>query len=302
MAAYGEVFERVGVRGTVCAAPLDGLDASVEVGFGAGEAMVAGSVFKVPVALTAERWFAEGRLDPREQVVLPAEGRTPGPVGFSLFADEVRASLRDLVALMLTISDNVATDALLGRTGVAEVNRVTAELGLTGTELTGDVRHLIDAIGRDAGFQGWQDMIRWFGTAAAEEERAAARDRLVAARELTPATATRTTARDMVRLLRLIWTDAAGPAAACARVRELMGRQLTRNRIAAGFGPEARVSVKSGGLAGVVRNEVGVVEYPDGRAYAVAVFTLSPAGGDDRPINAAIGEVAALAVAELAGS
>jgi beta-lactamase class A len=99
--------------------------------------------------------------------------------------------------------------------------------------------------------------------------------------------------------LRLIWTDEAGPAAACERVRAVMAGQLTRHRIASGFRPPVRVAAKSGGLAGVVRNEVGVMAYPDGRRYAAAVFTRSRPGSDEAAINAAIGAAAARAVSAL---
>jgi beta-lactamase class A len=78
-----------------------------------------------------------------------------------------------------------------------------------------------------------------------------------------------------------------------------MARQLTRHRIASGFRPPVRLAATSGGLAGVVRNEVGVISYPDGRRYAAAVFTRSRPGSDDAAINAAIGAAAARAVAAL---
>jgi beta-lactamase class A len=54
--------------------------------------------------------------------------------------------------------------------------------------------------------------------------------------------------------------------------------------------------------AGVVRNEIGVVEYPDGRGYAMAVFTRArrPWHGE-AAINAVIGTAAAAAVGALAG-
>jgi Beta-lactamase enzyme family len=63
----------------------------------------------------------------------------------------------------------------------------------------------------------------------------------------------------MATLLRLIWRDEAGPAEACAQVRRMMARQVTRQRLALGF-PRAGVQVaaKSGSLLGVIRNEVGV--------------------------------------------
>lgn len=105
---------------------------------------------------------------------------------------------------------------------------------------------------------------------------------------------------DLATLLRLIWTDAAGPAAACARVRKLMAAQLTKHRLASGFRSPVRVAAKTGGFIQVVRNDVGVITYPDGSAYAAAVFTQTPggvgAGADDQAVNAAIGKAAAAAV------
>ncbi len=60
-----------------------------------------------------------------------------------------------------------------------------------------------------------------------------------------------------------------------------------------------RVAAKSGSLLGVVRNEVGVVPFPDGREYVAAVFTRSRPGSDDVAISRAVGEAAALAVGAL---
>jgi hypothetical protein len=60
-------------------------------------------------------------MDTTTQVTLPTADRTPGPVGISLFADDVTLSWRDMVVLMPTISDNTATDALLRRVGVDAV-------------------------------------------------------------------------------------------------------------------------------------------------------------------------------------
>jgi beta-lactamase class A len=81
---------------------------------------------------------------------------------------------------------------------------------------------------------------------------------------------------------------------ACASVRHAMARQLTRHRIASGFGPGVSVAAKSGALLGVVRNEAGVVTFPGGAAYAVAVFTRTQphTSSDPRLQDAAIGQIA----------
>jgi len=86
---------------------------------------------------------------------------------------------------------------------------------------------------------------------------------------------------------------------ACERVRAVMARQLTRHRIASGFRFPVQVAAKSGSLAGVIRNEIGVISCPDGCRYAAAVFTRSRPGSDDLAISGAIGTATARAVAAL---
>ncbi|MFJ8045916.1 serine hydrolase [Kitasatospora sp. NPDC096147] len=291
-------FEAAGCEGSFCVRSLDG---GGEVALAPDSPAAAASTAKVLIALEAETRFADGRLDPRERVTLRADDRTDGPTGVSLLADDVELSLRDLVPLMLTISDNPSTDELLRWIGTDTVNATAQRLGLTGTAVDADLRTLLDDVGRDLGRAGWADLQSWAATATPEQ--VAESDRLVpTVRALDPVhSPLRTTARDMTRLLELIWTDRAGPAEACARVRSVMARQLTRHRLGSGFRPPVRVAAKSGSLFGVVRNEVGVITLPDGHRYAAAVLTRSAPGADDAAISAAIGRVAALAVAALAG-
>jgi beta-lactamase class A len=290
-----EIFEQAGCEGSLCVQLLEG---DAEFGLHADEPVVPASVVKVQVALEAEISFVEGRLDPCERVTLSATDRTPGPTGISLFNDDVVLSWRDMVVLMLTISDNHATDALLRRVGVDALNATATRLGLTGTAIDSDLQTMLDSIGQDLGRANWQDLLAWAPGASAIEM-AQADERLLASRALDPSQGTRTTPRDMVRLLRLIWTDQAGPAATCERVRASMARQLTRHRIASGFRLPVRVAAKSGSLVGVIRNEIGVISYPDGRRYAAAVFTRSRPGSDDAAISRAIGAVTAQAVTAL---
>lgn len=298
-AAITELFSQAGCTGQLCVQPVDGQQ---EVAVDAERSVVTASVFKICVALEAETQFAEGRLDPHERVTLAASRRTPGPVGFSLYRDDVNVSLQDLVVAMLTLSDNVATDALLDRPGIGAVNASCARLGLTGTVIATDVRTAIDSIGIAGGFSGWDALSAWASEPHSESEERRIGQLLMEANALTAQRATRTTPRDMVTLLQLIWTDQAGPAQACRRVRQLMSQQLTRHRLASAFPPPARVSAKSGGLAGVIRNEVGVIEYPDGTAYAAAVFTqVSEPGHSGAAIDRAIGAAAATAVRQLRG-
>ena len=137
------------------------------------EPVVAASVIKVLIALAAESAFVAGDLDPVQPIRLSSLRRTPGPVGFSLFADDVIASGRDLVSAMLTISDNVATDVLLDLVGIEACNRLAAELGLAETLIVSNLAAMIESIAQAAGFADWPAMAAWSeaGPSAADRER-----------------------------------------------------------------------------------------------------------------------------------
>lgn len=230
------------------------------VGFCAHDRVAPASVMKIQIALAAECLIAAGRLDATEIRVLARERRTPDPTGVSLMRDDVSTSVRDLVVAMLTISDNAATDELIA---IPEINRVADRLGLSNTQIASSLADQLDAIARDAGFSNYAALaahdaqVRWppddpIGVAVADSA------------GLDPRRWTRTTAADMVRLLRMIWTDTAGPAPACAEIRDAMAHQVTRQRLASGFDATVKVAAKNAGLLDVVRNEAGVVTYPDG--------------------------------------
>ncbi|MEU9320179.1 serine hydrolase [Streptomyces sp. NPDC048295] len=94
-----------------------------------------------------------------------------------------------------------------------------------------------------------------------------------ALRALQPEKSCRTTAAEMTRLLRLIRRGKAAAREVCADVRRWLELQVWPHRLRSRCpDDEMRTSGKTGTLP-AVRNEVGVVEYPDGGRYSVAVFT-----------------------------
>lgn len=273
-----------------CVHALD-IDSGTAVGLHPVQIVVAASVFKVAVALELYRQAAVEGLSVTEHVHITEKNRTAGPTGLSNGHDPAVLSLRDLASLMLAISDNTATDVLIARVGLGRINSTVQALGLRHTVLVSDLRGLIASITEDAAVPSLDAL--W---SLSEEERDV---RLGRCRALQAERATRTTPDDMTRLLRGIWRDEAAPAAACAEVRRLMGQQASY-RLAVGFPDGITVQAKSGSLMGRIRNEIGVVTYPDGQRYAVAVFTLSHRGASRQPaIDSAIGTVAALAIEQI---
>ena len=284
------ILAELSATGAAYAAPVRGDG----IGTNEDELVTPASVMKIQVALAVQSAIAAGAVDGSQQRVLSPRARTPGTVGISLLRDEVRMSVRDLVPQMLTISDNVATDELISVVGLHRINQLTAELGLTRTRITSDLRSTLDGMAVDAGFTDYAALARHDPTVAGRPSTNEIQERLERSAALDPTRGSRTTAADTVRLLQAIWTDTAAAPTACAPVRWAMGQQLTRHRIASGFGSQVTVAAKSGGLMGIVRNEAGVVSFPDGQQYAIAVFTRRAPGITTNPahIDAGIGRIA----------
>ncbi|MFF0218364.1 serine hydrolase [Streptomyces vinaceus] len=280
-------FAEAGVSGRLHAVDID---SGTEVDAGADHPVVTASVHKLCLLVALHQHAAAGLLDLTEQVECPPGDRTPGPTGLAAMLDPVRMSLRDAAYLMTAVSDNAAADLLLERIGLDAVNGATARLGLTRTRAVHTFRSLFATVREDAGPAG---------------VRALADPQVLARlRALDPARGNRSTPRDMTRLLTAVWRDEAGctPEHGAA-IRRLLGLQVWPHRMAAGFPfDDVHVAGKTGSLP-TVRNEVGVVEYPDGGRYAVAVFTRAASPAATLPAaDAVIGTAARIAVDALRAS
>ncbi|RJO75639.1 serine hydrolase [Nocardia panacis] len=283
-----EIFRAVGATGYVHAREVDGPG---EIGLGADHPVVLASVFKIPVVLTFARQVEAGELDPTERTTITARDRIGG-IGTAGCADDVEMSWRDLALFTLTMSDNAATDVLLRRVGIDAVRAVLAELGLERTRLIGGCEDLFATIATDLAAMFPEidpsDVNALIAAATPEQVRTLA--------VCDPARTTASTPRELTTLLTAIWTDTAGPAEACARVRTIMGQQIWPHRIASGFGDEVSIGAKTGTLP-FIRNEAGVITHRDGKCYAVAIFTVADSPAMRAPaVDAAMGKAARLVV------
>ncbi|SDJ04690.1 beta-lactamase class A [Lentzea albidocapillata subsp. violacea] len=273
-----EAFAEAGVEGFVHAREI-GVDGP-EAGHGADEQVVLASVFKIPVAVAYAAEVAAGRLDEMARTRVTPRYRIGG-IGTAGCRDDVEMSWRDLALFMMTMSDNAATDVVFHRVGQAAVDAVVA--GLPRTRILGCCEDLFASVVADLGTD--------------DVEEALTDPALVPKLSIVdPERTTSSTPREITTLLDAIWTDRAAAPEACERVRAIMAQQIWPHRLSSGFPADVLVAAKTGTLPGV-RNEAGVVTYPDGRGYAVAVFTRSQSLDLRNPAaDAVIGRAGRLAV------
>jgi beta-lactamase class A len=282
----GGLFGAVGVQGHLHVRDVD--DEHAEICWGAVWPVVLASVANVLLMLEFCRQAAQGQIDPAERVRIGAADRLGG-LGTAACRDDVDMSWRDLALFTMMLGDDTAADVLFRRVGLDNVQALATRLHLVYTEIRGGPRYLLQSTFDEVGAADEAEFARRFATLSAEQ--------IVKLPVVDTGRTSAGSPKDMTRLLSLIWRDEAGPAAACAQVRELMGRQAAWHRLAAAFDEDVSVTATAGTVLGV-RSEIGVIAYPDGRRYAAAVFTDGPLGRR-ADIDAVIGRAARHAVEQL---
>lgn len=211
----------------------------------------AASTIKVPLLVLALTWAQAGRLDLDGRVTLQAADRVPGAGVLHELGPGLALSWRDVLTLMVIVSDNTATNLVIGRLGVEAVNGWLAAHGWTETRLIGRLQ-------------------------LPPEQRNAAQRR---------GERNRTTAHEQTDLLgRLVRGELLDPAHT-ALALDILERQQLRDLIGPGLprgedgAPIYRLASKSGELDGV-HHDVGVLYTP--RPLVVAL--LSEGGADRREL------------------
>ncbi|MER7726975.1 serine hydrolase [Streptomyces sp. NPDC096323] len=284
------MFDDAGVRGWLHVAELHRPSARVTVD--PDEQLPMGSVYKIPVMVAFCRLAEAGLIDPVRRVTLEPGERVPGPTGISILRDAVTMSLRDLVVLMMTISDNTSADAVLRAVGPDVVDAVCRSLGMPDTRIHGGVVNTFSRLVAETGTHSLDAALA----------RVADNDTVVPPGVYDPAYKASTTPSDMARLLRAIWTGRAASEEHCAFMRGVMRQQPWTHRLASGFPYDDVTVYGKTGTFGSLRHEAGVVELADGTTYTAVVFTQAARSDNKLPrADAVIGAAARAAVEELRG-
>lgn len=211
------------------------------------------SVIKVAVMVEALSQVADGTLALDRTVTLREGAKVGGSGTLREMHDGLEVTVRDLLHLMIVISDNTATNLLLEKVGTLKVNARMKEYGLEHTRIFRPT------------FRGGQP------DCCPEEEREFGLGM--------------STPREMGALMERIATGRAVSEWASAQMFDLLERQQDRHMIARRLplgadgvkvanktGTDEEKLVDGSGTRGHVRGDAAIIETPRGR-YVLVVFT-----------------------------
>jgi len=247
------------------------------------------SVIKLPLIVTLYEDALAGRIDLSERVAYREDTKVAGSGVLQYLDDGLDPTLRDLAVLMMSVSDNTATDLLFDRVGKARIEATMDRLGLPSIRAPFDIREmLMELVDMDHSKPGGYDELRRLLRVSAGS----------GGRSMIPEQADRTTPADMCKLLELLESRAILDDDACTAIIELMKRIQSSTRIP-GLLPKGTVVAHKTGSYRRLRNDVGIVYAPNG-PYVVALFARELAR-DTIDDDVALARISLAIYAEFAG-
>ncbi len=259
------------------------------------------SCFKVPVMVEVLRQVDAGALRLDDRLTLTEADKSPGSTLIHCH-EGLRPSVRDLLYLMITLSDNTATDMLWRLVGLGSVNQTMRRLGLETIDCFWPNReyYLIECGASEewAGLSGAEIVARWREIEARGEyeeafrrvldenarlsgsgflhlyERRWGRDESLGYEDafvVDQALDNMGSPRDMADLLAMIAQGRCAAAPSCRFMIEVLAHQEWREKIPAGLPEGLLVANKTGGVSGT-SNDAAIVYTPCGAPLVMVVF------------------------------
>ncbi len=286
------------------------------------------SCFKIPIMVEVLRRVDAGTLRLDDRVTLGEADKSPGSTLIHCH-EGLRPSVRDLLYLMITLSDNTATDMLWRLVGLGAVNDTMRQLGLTSIDCVMPNREyfLIESgAGSEwQGLSGAEIVARWREIEARGEREEAFRRVLEENARLSgagflhlyeqrwgldesrgyedafavdQALDNQGSPGEMAQLLAMIAEGRCASGPSCRLMLEIMSHQEWREKIPAGMPDGLIVANKTGGVSGT-SNDAAIVITPSGAPLVMVVFWKGLDYESKLGADAAIAAIAGLLYAHL---
>jgi beta-lactamase class A len=260
-AVAAEIERLVSETGGIVGIAATQLATGRHIGYRENEVFPTASVIKLPLLVTFYEDALAGRIDLSERTTYRDETKVAGSGVLQYLDDGLNPTLRDVAVLMMSVSDNTATDLLFDRVGKRRIEETMDRLGLPSIRVPFDIREmLMELVDMDHSKPGGYEELRRLLRLSAGS----------GGRSMLPDQADRASPADMCRLLELIESRTILDDDACTAIIELMKRIQSATRIP-GLLPKGTVVAHKTGSYRRLRNDVGLVYAPNG-PYAVAIF------------------------------
>jgi beta-lactamase class A len=222
-----------------------------EIAINADEPMDTMSVIKIPLMVEVFRQIEAGRFALADRVTIKESDKRPGTGVVRSLDEGASLTIKDLITLMIIVSDNTATDLLYEKVGGPEpVTTLMQSYALSTIRAPGPTSAWFKALSQRGDAQAFHlEGKTPFGLSSP---------------------------RDMTRLLEKIHRGEAVSKDASAEMVRIMRGQVYSTRLpkyVTGF----RVPHKTGDFLPYIGNDVGILESPD-RHIVISVFTAHHTG------------------------
>ncbi len=190
------------------------------------------SLIKIPILIEGFRQNDRGLLDLQEEITVLPKDQVGGAGVLQALSADLKIKIIDLMALMMVVSDNTATNLLIDRVGKNEINKCMKEIKLKWTELN---RKMMDFEAIKSGMDNW------------------------------------TTAHDMVTCLKIIDQQFFLSKESSQKAFSIMEKQQFKKLFNTIDLEDLQVASKSGELPGV-EHDCAIIRYGDKTIYSAVLI------------------------------
>ncbi len=248
-------------NGTVGAA-IQNIETGETAQLNADELFPMASVYKIPIMVEVFQQVKDGHFSLNDRVELTEDLRTLGSGILTLMDAGLKPTIKDLITLMIIVSDNEATDILLNKVGADNVNNTMKKLDLNNIQVNRTTRELI------GDYLGLMDP-KLKGMSRQEL-------RKLAEKEFSKIMKDVATPKDMNALLIKIFKGEAVSPLYCKEMLRILGQQQFNTRLPR-YLPKGSTAVHKTGTIGSTTNDAGIIFLPHCH-IAITVFTKDKQG------------------------
>lgn len=264
------------------------------------------SIYKAPLVLALFHLADKGEIDLSKRFSVIGGQIPMQACGLSQFKHPVDIALEDLAYLCLGLSDAESTDIILAEIGLQRFNNFILEWGMKDTFISGGVKSIVEDLAISLRFKKWAHLVEATTGQHGELMKSVALAETTDFYQSTifnPSLHSKTSGIDFALFLEKLYQQKIADPTSCQKVLALMGKQVSKARVAFGFNDTTSVYAKSGSLFRYIRNEVAIVKVSESDVFALAIFTrANNRETDGKTIDACIGKVASNISLSLCGN